>query len=258
MFIDTHCHFDFPPFIDEPLLSLQLAAKADVSAIIVPTVSADRFATVLALSQHYSPIYAALGLHPIYSHQEQDLSLLEEQLKAQHNSVVAVGEIGLDQYVSEPALDEQLGYFRHQLQLAKQFELPVLLHSRKSHDLLYKELRQANLPCRGIIHGFAGSLEQAKQFVSLGYYIGVGGTITYERANKTRKAIAQLPLSCLVLETDAPDMPIFGYQGEPNRPERIVDIFKALCQLRTEAPQLIEQVLLHNTLTLFNQRITLA
>ena len=101
------------------------------------------------------------------------------------------------------------------------------------------------------MHGFSGSYDQAKRFVDLGYKIGVGGTITYERANKTRQAIAKLPLEALVLETDTPDMPVFGFQGQPNRPERIVHTFEALCRLRGENAEVIKETVWQNSLTLF-------
>ena len=102
-----------------------------------------------------------------------------------------------------------------------------------------------------MVHGFAGSYDQAKRFVDLGYKIGVGGTITYERANKTRQAIAKLPLEALVLETDTPDMPVFGFQGQPNRPERIVHTFEALCRLRSENAEVIKEMTWQNSLVLF-------
>ncbi|MDQ6588042.1 MAG: TatD family hydrolase, partial [Haemophilus parainfluenzae] len=121
----------------------------------------------------------------------------------------------------------------------------------KSHEQLFRFLKQANLTKCGVVHGFSGSYDQAKRFVDLGYKIGVGGTITYERANKTRQAIAKLPLEALVLETDTPDMPVFGFQGQPNRPERIVHTFEALCHLRSENAEVIKETAWQNSLTLF-------
>ena len=172
MFIDTHCHFDFPPFVEQADLALQQAEQAGLRGIIVPTVTADRFDLVMNLSKQHALLYAAIGLHPIYHHQQQDLEYLAILLKANRENpkLVALGEIGLDNYVTQPELNEQYEYFRAQLTLAKEYELPALLHSRQTHDLLYKELKRANLPCTGVVHGFSGSLEQAKQFIRLGYY----------------------------------------------------------------------------------------
>ena len=136
--------------------------------------------------------------------------------------------------------------------MAKQFNLPVNIHSRKTHDQIFTFLKRIPLSKLGVVHGFSGSYDQAKRFVDLGYKIGVGGTITYERANKTRQAIAKLPIDALVLETDSPDMPVFGFQGQPNRPERIVESFKALCTLRNEPTELIKKVTWKNACQIFS------
>ncbi|BFO08146.1 metal-dependent hydrolase [Serratia rubidaea] len=252
-FTDTHCHFDFPPFSGHEADSLRRAAAAGVERIIVPSVTADRFARVMQLAESYPPLYAALGLHPLYiaQHHDEQLAQLEGWLTARPPKLAAVGEIGLDLYMAEPQFERQQTLLRAQLQLAKRHDLPVILHSRRSHDPLAAMLRRADLPRRGVVHGFAGSLSQAQAFVRLGYFIGVGGTISYQRAQKTRAVMAQLPLSALLLETDAPDMPLAGHQGEPNRPERAAEVFQALCQLRSEPPEQIADRLWQNTQSLF-------
>ncbi|NHB87387.1 TatD family hydrolase [Photorhabdus tasmaniensis] len=253
MFIDTHCHFDFPPFRDDEQRSLQRAAQDGVDKIIIPAVSGKNLQRVFELARVYPEIYAALGLHPLYidEHQESHLADLERLLKQKSEKRVAVGEIGLDLYMADPQFEKQKALLLAQLRLAKQCELPVILHSRKSHDQLAAILRRIDLPRTGVIHGFAGSLSQAEAFIRLGYNIGVGGTITYERAQKTRRAVAELPLTSLVLETDAPDMPLFGFQGQPNRPERIAGVFASLCELRRESPDEIAAQLYSNSVELF-------
>ncbi|MFU2314771.1 TatD family hydrolase [Rahnella sp. PCH160] len=252
-FIDTHCHFDFPPFTGAEAESLQLAGESGVRELIVPAVTADRFRGILALARNYPQIHAALGLHPLYiaQHKEQDVELLEALLSHRDVRLVAVGEIGLDLYMEEPMFEQQKRLLKAQFSLAKKENLPVILHSRRSHDQLAAMLRQAKLPATGVVHGFAGSLSQAQAFIKLGYAIGVGGTISYERAQKTRQVMAQLPLSSLLLETDAPDMPLQGFQGQPNRPERAAAVFDVLCQLRTEPAQEIADTLLANTRRVF-------
>ncbi|GAA3587332.1 metal-dependent hydrolase [Gibbsiella greigii] len=252
-FTDTHCHFDFPPFYGQEAQSLALAQQAGVRQIIVPTVTADRFARVLRLTREYPPLYAALGLHPLYiaQHGDEQLAQLADVLASKPAKLVAVGEIGLDLYMAEPQLARQQRLLAAQLKLAGRHDLPVILHSRRSHDQLAAMLRRADVPRRGVVHGFAGSLAQAQAFVRLGYFIGVGGTITYPRAQKTRGVMAQLPLAALLLETDAPDMPLAGYQGQPNRPERAADVFQTLCQLRPEPAETIATQLQQNTRTLF-------
>lgn len=254
-FIDTHCHFDFPPFVDDAHSSLQRAAQAGVEKIIVPATGAARFARVLALAHEHRELYAALGLHPMFieEHSDDSLAALAEQLANKPEKLVAVGEIGLDLYRENPQFPRQQALLDAQLQLAKRHDLPVILHSRRAHDKLALHLKRHNLPRTGVVHGFAGSLQQAERFVALGFYIGVGGTITYPRASKTREVMARLPLSALLLETDAPDMPLNGYQGQPNRPEQAARVFTTLCSLREEPAEQIADMLFGNTLKLFSR-----
>lgn len=252
-FIDTHCHFDFPPFSGNEADSIARAAQSGVTRIIVPAIEADHFPCVLALAEQHTALYAAVGLHPIVieRHDAQSLEQLETCLQARHHKLVAVGEIGLDLYREEPQFDRQVQILEAQLRLAKRYDLPVILHSRRTHDKLAMLLKKHALPRTGVVHGFAGSLQQAERFVQSGYKIGVGGTITYPRASKTREVMARLPLSALLLETDAPDMPLNGFQGAPNRPEQAARVFTVLCELRREPPEVIAQALLDNTTALF-------
>jgi len=252
-FIDTHCHFDFPPFTGDEANSLARAAGAGVTGIIVPATEAANFARVTALADEHDALYAALGLHPIVieNHTDACLEKLEEALKTRPKKLLAMGEIGLDLYRADPQFDRQEQILDAQLKLAKRYDLPVILHSRRTHDKLAMHLKRHNLPKTGVVHGFAGSLQQAQRFIDLGYCLGVGGTITYPRASKTRDVIAQLPLSSLLLETDAPDMPLNGFQGQPNRPERVAKVFDTLCELRPEAPDVIAAAILDNTRRLF-------
>ena len=254
-FIDTHCHFDFPPFAGHEEDSLVRAAKAGVGRIIVPAIAAQYFDRVSELAGKHPALYAAFGLHPIVieEHTPHSLAQLEQRLTAQPEKVVAIGEIGLDLYRDDPQFERQQQFLEAQLNLAKRFDLPVILHSRRTHDKLAMYLKKYALPRTGVVHGFAGSLQQAQRFIELGYYIGVGGTITYPRASKTRDVMTRLPLTALLLETDAPDMPLNGYQGQPNRPEQAARVFNTLCELRPEAPDVIADTLLQNTLRLFSR-----
>lgn len=265
-FFDTHTHLDylaqdlFPnmPLDDSVPTLVENAAQAGVMRLLVVAVSAKNFAKVTAC-HHAAPaqIVYGLGLHPLYiaEHRLSDLDELERQLERRPAGLVALAEIGLEQAVSAACTPElwqkQLAFFDAQLQLAKRYDLPVNLHSRKSHEILHRLLKQAALPKTGVVHGFAGSYEQAKRFVDLGYKIGVGGTITYARANKTRQAIAKLPLEALLLETDCPDMPVCGFQGQPNRPERLRQTFQALCELRPESAEQIAETIWQSSERLF-------
>ncbi|TCV99073.1 TatD family hydrolase [Biostraticola tofi] len=252
-FIDTHCHFDFPPFKDQESQSLAQATAAGVNGIIVPAVAAEYFERIMTLVDRFNGLYAALGMHPIVieQHDEAGLALLEHYLQAGHPRLVAIGEIGLDEYRANPMSERQQDVLLSQLKLADRYDLPVILHSRRTHDRLAAVLRRQPVARTGVVHGFAGSYQQAQAFIRLGYYIGVGGTITYERAAKTRTVMARLPLDRLLLETDAPDMPLAGFQGQPNRPERAVLTFRALCGLRSETPEQLAEALYQNSLRLF-------
>ena len=249
----THCQFDVPHVVDDAAGRIARAAQWGVERIIVPSVDASRFALVSQLAQQHDALYAALGLHPINIavHEDAHLDQLEHWLQTPDSKRVAIGEIGLDLYMQDAQFDKQTRLLDTQLKLAKKYDLPVILHSRRTHDQLALHLRRHDLPRRGVVHGFAGSQQQAERFIQLGYAIGVGGTITYERASKTRNTIANLPLTSLLLETDAPDMPLQGYQGQPNRPERARNVFDVLCQLRSESPDIIAEALWQNSLRVF-------
>lgn len=154
--IDTHCHFDFAPFCGDEAASLHRARAAGIGDIIVPSIEASRFASVLALAHRYPMLHAALGLHPLYieHHRDTDIAALDTLLAQADPAVVALGEIGLDHYgdVRQPA--RQLSLLQDQLALAQRYDLPVILHSRRSHDLLAKILRQRRLMRTGVVHGF--------------------------------------------------------------------------------------------------------
>lgn len=255
-FFDTHTHLDY--LADDLNLTIpELVANAKqhgVERILVVAVFAENFEKVTACSRAMPENIAyGLGLHPLYirQHQREHLDLLEKRLNERDPHCTAIAEIGLEKAVEEVCTPElwqkQCAFLEAQLALSKRFDLPVNLHSRKSHDQLVPFLRKADLAKRGVVHGFAGSYEQAKRFVDLGYKIGVGGTITYQRANKTREAIRKLPLDSLLLETDSPDMPVFGFQGQPNRPERLAVSFQSLCELRTESPEQIAETIWQNS-----------
>ncbi|MDO4431332.1 MAG: TatD family hydrolase [Lonepinella koalarum] len=259
-FFDTHTHLDYlQRTTGEPLASLmENASVAGVEKILIVAVLAKDFETIEKMTALFpEQLYYGLGLHPLYiqQHTKADLDILQTALSQPKVNCTAVAEIGLERTIptllSTELWQKQCDFLEAQLYLAKQNHLPVNLHSRKSHDQLFTFLKRIDIPNKGVVHGFAGSYDQAKRFVDLGYKIGVGGTITYARANKTRQTIAKLPLDCLLLETDTPDMPVFGFQGQANRPERLVHIFHTLCELRQESPDDIEAQLWQNAVTLF-------
>jgi TatD DNase family protein len=213
MWIDTHCHLDAAEFDADRDAVREAACKAGVTRCVIPAVHAGHWPQVAQLAQRHGDAYA-LGIHPLFvpQAQEADVLALDQALheRAGDPCLVAVGEIGLDFFV--PALctpemrERQWFFYTAQLKLAQKYGLPVILHVRRSADLLLKGLRQCPV-VSGIAHAFNGSHQQAKAFVDLGFVLGFGGTLTYERSLQLRRLACELPLSAIVLETDAPDIP---------------------------------------------------
>ncbi|MDF1483625.1 TatD family hydrolase [Ramlibacter sp. H39-3-26] len=223
VWIDTHCHLDAPEFAPDRVAVRAAAAAAGVARCVIPAVEVGNFDAVRALAHQFGDCYA-LGIHPLYTPRarDADLEALDAALAARHGDprLVAIGEIGLDYFV--PGLDagRQEAFYRRQLRLARRHGLPVILHVRRSADRLLKQLRalaaedggggnggDGRQPWRGIAHAFNGSAQQAQAFIALGFKLGFGGAVTFERARQLRRLAADLPLSALVLETDAPDIP---------------------------------------------------
>ena len=213
MWIDTHAHLDAAEFDADRAAVHQRARSAGVVLSVIPAVSANTFTPVRTLAHSQSDAYA-LGIHPLFTPQASpsDLAQLDEQLHTHANDprLVAVGEIGLDKFVptlnTPEAWAKQQHFYSAQLRLAQQHGLPVILHVRRSADELLKALRQTRV-VGGIAHAFNGSLQQAQAFIDLGFKLGFGGALTFERALQLRRLATELPLCALVLETDAPDIP---------------------------------------------------
>lgn len=233
--IDTHTHLDFPDFdADRPAL-LERARAIGVERVVVLGVQRDHWPRVWALIESDPHVYAALGLHPVFldQHRAPDLPALRDMLErlAGHRQLCAVGEFGLDYFIESLDRQRQQALFEAQLQMAKDFELPALLHVRRSHAPVTAALKRFRLERRGIIHAFSGSLEEAREYLRLGFKLGLGGAPTWPQALRLRKVLAQLPLEAIVLETDAPDMAPVMFPGQRNSPEHLPAIAKSLAQI---------------------------
>jgi len=242
--IDTHCHLDALEFAADRDAVIKRAGREGVGAIVIPAVDRANFDAVETLAQRFVGGYYALGIHPIAvpDAQEEDLELLEQRLEAalHDDRFVGVGEIGLDFFLPElkqPAMrDKQVRFFEAQLQLAQGFGLPVIMHVRRSQDDILKYVRRCS-GLTGIAHAFNGSFQQAGQFIDLGFALGFGGAMTFERALQIRRLASRLPLDALVLETDAPDIPPawLSRPGEApprNEPAQLARIGHELARLR--------------------------
>jgi len=207
--IDTHCHLDAPEFDADRLAVIERARAAGVPQIVIPAVAAAHFDAARQLAHEHGLAYA-LGIHPLFVDraQEGDLDRLQAALATHRDDprLVAIGEIGLDHFVPGLDRERQEQFYLRQLKLAREFALPVILHVRRSADALLKQLRRIEVP-GGIAHAFNGSDQQARMFVDMGFRLGFGGTLTYERALQIRHLAASLPDHAPVLETDAPDIP---------------------------------------------------
>ncbi|HEY8354691.1 MAG TPA: TatD family hydrolase [Methylophilaceae bacterium] len=241
MLIDSHCHLDAAEFDADRQTVLGAAFAAGVGMIVVPAVHRSTFEPVLNLTRQYPQCVCALGIHPMYVERSsmEDIGALEPLLQDPH--VVAVGEIGLDFFVEGYDRTLQEAFFIEQLKLAKAHDLPVILHVRRSIDIILKYLRIHRVR-GGIAHAFNGSEQQAQEFIRLGFKLGFGGAMTYPRATRLRKLAAVLPLESIVLETDAPDIPPewLGHGGR-NSPEHLPQIAQVLAELRgAEISQIID------------------
>ena len=233
--IDTHCHLDVEDFASDREAVLGRARAAGVAGIVVPAIHAAGWAGLIALCVGASDLYPALGLHPIYlaQHREAHISALERALA--DAQPVAIGEIGLDYFVRDLDRDRQQVLFESQLAVAGAAGLPVLLHVRKAHDQVLATLRRIPV-CGGVAHAFSGSLQQAHQYIELGFKLGFGGMLTFERSSKLRALARDLPLEAIVLETDAPDLTVASHRGERNSPEYLPEVLAALAEVRHEDP----------------------
>ncbi len=239
MWIDTHCHLDAAEFDADRDAVASAARGAGVSRIVIPGVARGNFATVRALAQRIDGAVYALGIHPLFTPTAayDDLDALKREIEASLDDprFVGIGEIGLDFFV--PGLDpqRQQHFYDAQLRLAREFDLPVICHVRKSQDQVLKGLRRHDLR-RGIAHAFNGSFQQAQAYIAQGIHLGFGGNLTFERALQIRRLAEQLPLESIVMETDAPDIaPSWRYR-ERNTPDQVPRIGAILAGLRDLTP----------------------
>ncbi len=256
--IDTHCHLDAPEFKASLPEIIAKAKQQGVEAILLPTVQASDWDQAKNLASQYGKyipgLVYTLGIHPLYINQaqESDIDHLKNQIEQslQDPRFVGVGEIGLDYFVEGLDPQRQEYFFHAQLDLAEQFQLPVIMHVRRSQDAILKALRKRRIPS-GIAHAFNGSHQQAEQFIELGFKLGFGGAATYDRALQIRRLLHDLPLDCIVTETDSPDIPpawLKDEGGKLNEPALLPRIAKQLAGIRGVSEEIFSSAVWQNAM----------
>jgi len=231
MLVDSHCHLDAAEFDVDRAQVLARAHAVGVTQLLIPAVTAASWPKLRQVCSEGEGLYPAYGLHPMFldQHAPGDLDLLGEWIEREHPC--AIGECGLDFFVEGLDAALQRRYFDGQLRLARQFNLPVIVHARRAVDAVITAIRTVG-QVRGVVHSFSGSPQQAAQLHGMGFLIGLGGPVTYERAQRLQRLVREIPLDQLLLETDAPDQPDAGIRGERNEPSRLATIAGHIAALR--------------------------
>jgi len=248
--VDSHSHIDVPEFARDRGEVLARARAAGVTIQIVPAIAAAGWPSLAELCARETGLHPAYGLHPMFLSEHEAAHLDELESWVERDDCVAVGECGLDFYVDGVDADAQRRYFVRQLELAREHELPVVVHARRAVEEVIATVRRIGVD-RGVVHSYAGSAEQARQLFQLGFCIGLGGPITYERARRLRALVQSMPLERLLLETDSPDQPLSGAQGLRNEPARLVDVLRTVASLRGEDEGKIAEATTANAKRLF-------
>ncbi len=248
---DSHVHLDADEFAADRADVLAASRAAGVMDLLIPATNTASWPRIAQLCAAESGLHPAYGLHPWYldQHRPADLEALAAWLRT--HPAVAIGECGLDFQLPRPDRDRQLQLLRGHLELAQRFGLPLVLHARRAFEQVILELQHFGKPLRGVVHSFSGSFEQAARLWELGFHVGIGGPITYPRAQRLRRIVACVPLDSLLLETDAPDQPGARHRGERNEPALLVEILYCVAQLRQSSPEAIADATTANARRLF-------
>lgn len=253
MFIDSHCHLNFPCFDLQRKALLTALKEEQITSLIIPATHQTEWDKIIRMASKYSHLYYALGYHPrfLQYYRQGDLDELKLLLKNSDHRAVAIGEIGLDKF-AKTAMPMQELLFIEQLKIAEKLQLPVILHIVKKQGRVLEILKQQKFTQGGVYHAFSGSFDVASAFIRLGFKIGIGGVITYPNSTTTRKTVSELPIDSLLLETDAPDMPVYQQKQSYNSPLNLPVIFESLLSLRRESKNCLATQILKNTCSIFS------
>jgi TatD DNase family protein len=247
---DSHCHLDVDAFDADRDAVIERARRAGVHHLLIPAIDAAHWPGIRTLCEGEPGLVPAYGLHPLLidQHRPEHLDELGRWLAREPHA--AIGECGLDYYVEGLDPDIQRHFFQAQLDLARQFDRPLVLHARRAVEEVTLALRRTG-GLRGVVHSFSGSEEQARQLFELGFCLGFGGPVTYERARRIRRVVASMPIEFLLLETDAPDQPNACHRGERNEPARMVEVLKTIAALRGTSEEAIAEATTANAIRVF-------
>ena len=250
MLVDSHSHLDAAAFDGDRDAVIARARAAGVSRQVLPAVDAASWPKLRDVCARGPGLFAAYGLHPMYLDAHRDEHLAELRTWIERERPVAVGECGLDYFMDDLDPVAQSYFFDGQLRLAREFDLPVIVHARRAVDAVITAIRRIG-GLRGVVHSFPGSMEQARQLSQAGFLLGLGGPVTYERANRLRKLAATMPIEWLLLETDSPDQPDSGIRGQRNEPARLTQVLATIASLRNAEPVEIARATTANAERLF-------
>lgn len=250
MIFDSHCHLDAPEFDGDRAAVIERAEAAGVSRQLVPAIARagwEKLRDVCALRPGLHPAY---GLHPmlVADHRPEHVKALGDWVE--HERPAAIGECGLDFYIEGLDGDSQRWFFDRQLELARDCGLPVIVHARRAVEEVIASLRRVG-GLRGVVHSYSGSEEQARQLFKLDFMLGIGGPVTFDRANRLRRLVATMPLDMMLLETDSPDQPDVLHRGQRNEPARILRILEVTAALRKVAVEVVASATTSNAFRLF-------
>lgn len=252
MLVDSHCHLDAGEFDADRPAVIERARAAGVRRQVVPAITAAAWPKLRDVCAAYPGLFPAYGLHPMLLAEHRGEHLEELRTWLERERPVAVGECGLDYFIDDLDPARQSRFFEAQLQLAIDFELPVIVHARRAVDAVTAAIRKLGKgKLRGVVHSFSGSRQQAEQLWEQGFMLGLGGPVTYERANRLRKLAATMPLEWLLLETDAPDQPDAGIRGQRNEPARLGAVLETIAGLRGVDPSEVAAATTANAERLF-------
>jgi len=249
--VDSHVHVDDERLDADRIATIDAARSCNIAAQIVPAVSQQHWPRLKALCDSHDDLYPCYGLHPCYYAEHTDEHVQELAQWLGREPAVAVGECGLDYALAGADKAQQQHLFAAQLALAREFDLPIVVHAVKAVEDVIRMIR-ASGHYKGMVHSFSGSIQQAHRLIDLGYMVSFGGAATYPRAKRLRRMIASLPLDSLLLETDAPDQPAAKYQGQRNEPAYLVDIWQSISELRDEDEATVAEATTNNASRLFS------